>query len=168
MEKLMPPVRQRGLKVIEDCAHAFPAQRGGVQAGRWGDVGVFSFYATKTITSGEGGMVITEDEELARRISRLRLHGIDRRVWDRFQSRKSADWEYDVTALGYKYNLTDLAAAIGRIQLERGEEFLSARRKIAGVYLEEFKDIPGSSFLPRWRGIRGTSSSSNSKRVFFP
>lgn len=148
MDELMPLVRQRGLKVVEDCAHAFPAHRNGVPAGTWGDAGVFSFYATKTITTGEGGMVITEDEDLARRISCLRLHGIDRQVWDRFQSRKRAAWEYDVTAPGYKYNITDLAAAIGRIQLERGEEFFTARRRIAEIYLREFAPLEGLILPP--------------------
>ena len=152
MERLMPPVMRRGLKVIEDCAHAFPARRGKIPAGMWGDAGVFSFYATKTITSGEGGMVITKDGNAARRISCLRLHGIDRRVWDRFQSSKLADWEYDVTAPGYKYNLSDLAAAIGLVQLGRGEEFLTARREIAEFYLEEFQDIPGLILPPREEG----------------
>jgi dTDP-4-amino-4,6-dideoxygalactose transaminase len=129
---------KRGVKVIEDAAHAFPALHvdGTPVGGAVGSVACcFSFYANKTITTGEGGMVTTDDDEIASRIRRMRLHGIDRSAWDR-HTRVGAAWEYDVVAPGYKYNLTDVAAAIGLAQLERSEESRDARRRIAARYHE--------------------------------
>ena len=128
----------RGVKVVEDAAHAFPARHSdGAPVGRAvGSVACcFSFYANKTITTGEGGMVTTDDGEIASRIRRMRLHGIDRSAWDR-HTRVGAAWEYDVIAPGYKYNLTDLAAAIGLAQLERSDASRDARRAIAARYRE--------------------------------
>jgi dTDP-4-amino-4,6-dideoxygalactose transaminase len=139
MEALCELARRYGAAVVEDAAHAFPARIGERHLGLWGDVGVFSFYATKTITTGEGGMIVTENEELARRMSIMRLHGIDREVWDRYRTVGSS-WRYAVVEAGYKYNLPDLAAAIGRAQLKKAESFRERRREIAGRYLEAFAD----------------------------
>ena len=111
-----------GAKVIEDAAHAFPALTKDGFAGTLGDIGVFSFYATKTITTGEGGMIVTNDDELAHRMTVMRLHGIDRSVWDRYTSNKTS-WEYDVVAPGFKCNLPDILAAIGRVQLKKANIF---------------------------------------------
>ncbi|MBN1834894.1 MAG: DegT/DnrJ/EryC1/StrS family aminotransferase, partial [Spirochaetales bacterium] len=108
--------------------------------GTWGDVGVFSFYATKPITTGEGGMVVTRREELARRMRVMRLHGIDRDVWDRYTA-PGAAWYYQVVAPGYKYNLSDLAAAIGRVQLRRADALREARLRIATAYREGLGDL---------------------------
>ena len=94
------------------------------------DIAVFSFYANKTICTGEGGMITTDDGSLARRMKTMRLHGIDRDAFDRFQSSAPA-WYYEVVAPGYKYNLPDLAAAIGLAQLERAEEFRRERERVA-------------------------------------
>jgi dTDP-4-amino-4,6-dideoxygalactose transaminase len=102
-------------------------------AGTIGDIGVFSFYATKTITTGEGGMVVCRDEAVARRISVMRSHGIDRTVWNRYADAR-ASWRYEVVAAGYKYNMPDLLAAIGRVQLARAWELLRMRQEIAAVY----------------------------------
>jgi dTDP-4-amino-4,6-dideoxygalactose transaminase len=143
MEAITDLAEKYGIPVVEDCAHAFPAHRGGKAAGTWGDAAVFSFYATKTITTGEGGMLVTPRADIARTVENLRLHGIDRPVWDRFQSRRRGAWEYDVTAPGYKYNLPDLAAAIGRVQLGRADEFLKARKEMADFYRDQLKNIPG-------------------------
>ncbi len=124
------------IPLIEDTAHAFPVRRNGRAAGTLGTAGVFSFYATKTITTGEGGMVVTRDPDIAERISVMRLHGIDRKAWDRYISRRPGSWEYDIIAAGYKYNLTDLAAALGIEQLKKAASFLERRRYIATRYLE--------------------------------
>jgi dTDP-4-amino-4,6-dideoxygalactose transaminase len=130
------------LKVIEDAAHSFPSkvefgELGTVFAGTFGDVGVFSFYATKTITTGEGGMVVCRDEAISRRIAVMRSHGIDRSVWNRYSDAR-ASWSYDVVEAGYKYNLPDVLAAIGRVQLTRAWDLLRMREEIAAAYDSAF------------------------------
>ena len=132
MAAIMDIARRYGLKVIEDAAHAFPSI-----AGTIGDIGVFSFYATKTITTGEGGMVACRDEATYRRISVMRSHGIDRIAWNRYSDAR-ASWYYEVVEAGYKYNLPDLLAAIGRVQLSRSRELLRMREEIAAVYDSAF------------------------------
>ena len=134
--------RGHGIHVVEDAAHAFPAHDGVSAIGAGASLAtVFSFYATKTITTGEGGMVVTRDPEVARRLRTMRLHGISRDVFDRYRSRGSS-WRYDVVAPGYKYNLTDPAAAMGRVQLGRAEKMRAAREAIAQRYSEAFADLP--------------------------
>jgi dTDP-4-amino-4,6-dideoxygalactose transaminase len=133
MDTICELAHDAGIPVVEDAAHAFPASYGGKALGTWGECGVFSFYATKTITTGEGGMVVTDDPDLARRMSVMRLHGIDREVWDRYTAR-SPSWHYQVVEAGFKYNLPDLLAAIGRVQLARADSFLARRREIASAY----------------------------------
>ncbi len=108
----------------------------------------FSFYANKTITTGEGGMVATDRDEVAARIRIMRLHGIDREVWSRYTTR-GASWKYDVVAPGYKYNMTDIAAAIGRVQLRKAEAFLQRRKAIARRYLTAFAGLDFLT-LPSW------------------
>ena len=137
-----------GAPVVEDAAHAFPVRQGDRWVGTLGDAGVFSFYATKTMTTGEGGMVATDRDEVAARIRVMRLHGIDRDVWNRY-TEPGSSWKYDVVAPGYKYNMTDIAAAIGRVQLGRAAGFLQRRREIAKRYLAA---LGGLDFLtlPRW------------------
>jgi dTDP-4-amino-4,6-dideoxygalactose transaminase len=137
MESIGYLSRKHGVPVVEDAAHAFPVRRAGRFVGTLGDAGVYSFYATKTITTGEGGMAVTDSDETARRIRVMRLHGIDRDVWDRY-TEKGASWKYDIVAPGYKYNMTDLAAAIGRVQLRRAEQMLTARRAVARRYMAAF------------------------------
>ena len=130
-----------GLSVVEDAAHAFPVRTPeGQWAGCCSDIGVFSFYATKTITTGEGGMVVTRRKDLADRISIMRSHGIDRPVWNRYTD-AAASWYYEVTAPGYKYNLPDLLAAVGRVQLGRAMDLLSMRCKIAERYDKAFASL---------------------------
>ncbi|MDR0457273.1 MAG: DegT/DnrJ/EryC1/StrS family aminotransferase [Treponema sp.] len=133
MEAIMDIARRYGLKVIEDAAHAFPS----AIAGTTGDIGVFSFYATKTITTGEGGMIVCGDEAIARRIALMRIHGIDRTIWNRYSDAR-ASWYYEVAEAGYKYNLPDLLAAIGRVQLARAWELLRMRETIAAAYDSAF------------------------------
>lgn len=132
-----------GVKIIEDAAHALPTMTSGVFVGSalHSDAAVFSFYANKTMTTGEGGMIATRDPSLARRARIMRLHGIDRDVFDRYKSKKPS-WFYDVVAPGYKYNMPDLAAAVGRVQLRRLAEMTERRRSIAEIYTTSFADLP--------------------------
>ena len=145
MGAIMSIARKYGLKVIEDAAHSFPSvMENGDRAGTIGDVGVFSFYANKTITTGEGGMVVTENDEIAKRISVMRSHGIDRSVWSRYTDLKSS-WYYEVLEAGYKYNLPDILAALGRVQLTRAWDLLKMRQEIAAAYDAAFGS--GKNFI---------------------
>jgi len=132
--------RQRGLKVLEDAAHAFPTRCGERMVGGLGDATCFSFYANKTITTGEGGMLTTDDEAIAARARVMRLHGIDRDVWSRFTAEKPS-WEYDVIAPGYKYNMPDINAAIGLAQLERAWSMRDQRQRCATHYLQRLAEL---------------------------
>jgi len=109
--------------------------------GAVGDVTCFSFYANKTITTGEGGMLCTDDEEIANRVKVMRLHGINRDIWNRYTDSKP-NWEYDVVAPGFKYNMPDVNAAIGLAQLERADAMREARQRCAEFYFEALKNIP--------------------------
>jgi dTDP-4-amino-4,6-dideoxygalactose transaminase len=140
-EGLLEICRRHGIRVVEDAAHAFPAKCGGRIVGTLGDVTCFSFYANKTITTGEGGMLTTNDAAIARRARTMRLHGIDRVVWDRFTSNKPG-WQYDVVAPGFKYNMPDINAAIGLAQLERAWDFHRERVRCARHYLEALAGVP--------------------------
>ncbi|MEM7184368.1 MAG: DegT/DnrJ/EryC1/StrS aminotransferase family protein [Spirochaetota bacterium] len=137
MQAILKIARKYNLFVIEDAAHAFPAVHAGKMIGSWGDFTVFSFYATKGITTGEGGMVTTNHSEYAARIRCMRLHGIDKTAY------KRTGWYYEVVEAGYKYNLTDIAAAIGLIQLEEAKQLWDRRTEIAQRYLQAFAGIPG-------------------------
>lgn len=133
---------EHGLFVVEDAAHALPCVGAGTTVGASeSDAVVFSFYATKTITTGEGGMVVTRNKALAERVRTMRLHGINRNVFDRYRSTKPS-WHYEVVAPGYKYNLTDPAAAMGRVQLRRAREMRDKRAAIATRYDSAFADLP--------------------------
>lgn len=129
--------RRYGVRVIEDAAHSFPSRTSDGFAGTLGDAGVFSFYATKTITTGEGGMITVKDPDVASRIRKMRSHGIDRMIWDRYTA-KGAAWKYDVTEEGWKCNLPDILAAIGRVQLSKADLFFEKRAKIAKRLTEAF------------------------------
>jgi dTDP-4-amino-4,6-dideoxygalactose transaminase len=142
MEAIMAIAARYGLKVVEDAAHSFPSRlNDGSWAGTIGDAGVFSFYATKTITTGEGGMVVSRDQSIAARIAVMRSHGIDRSVWNRYTDTK-ASWYYEVVEAGYKYNLPDLLAALGRVQLTRALDLLAMRTELARSYDAAFRDDP--------------------------
>jgi dTDP-4-amino-4,6-dideoxygalactose transaminase len=134
MPAIMAAAKRHKIRIIEDAAHAFPSRLpGGLWAGAIGDAGVFSFYATKTLTTGEGGMVVSRDGELSRRIAIMRSHGIDRAVWNRYTDKK-ASWYYEVLEPGFKYNLPDILAALGRVQLGRAMDLLKMRQDIAARY----------------------------------
>lgn len=137
MDRIKKSAEKYSVKVIEDAAHAFPVKYKGSSAGNLSDAGVFSFYATKTITTGEGGMVVTNSDEAAKRMKTMRLHGIDRDVWDRYNSNKKK-WFYEVVEPGFKYNMTDIAAAMGIEQLKKAFVFLEKRKKTAEMYNKAF------------------------------
>lgn len=133
---------RHGLFILDDAAHAFPAYHKGCKIGAsLADATAFSFYANKTMTTGEGGMLVTRHDSIAERARIMRLHGIDRDVFNRFTDNK-ASWLYDVVAPGYKYNLTDSAAALGRVQLSRVDEFHDRRRRLAEKYFGELSCLP--------------------------
>jgi dTDP-4-amino-4,6-dideoxygalactose transaminase len=142
MDEILSLAKEFGLKVVEDAAHALPTTcKGGMVGSLNSDITVFSFYANKTMTTGEGGMVVTRHSNLAKRMKIMRLHGIDRNAFDRFQSKKPA-WYYEVIAPGFKYNMTDIAAAIGIHQLRRLPRFLDRRQYLAKRYFEALVDLP--------------------------
>jgi dTDP-4-amino-4,6-dideoxygalactose transaminase len=141
MSEIMELKARHGFAVVEDAAHALPATHRGSMIGTIGDVTAFSFYVTKTIATGEGGMVTTDNDDLARRMRVMRLHGIDRDVFQRYTAEK-AKWYYEVVAPGYKYNMTDIAAAIGVEQLRKVEQFEQKRARIAQRYSQAFKGLP--------------------------
>jgi dTDP-4-amino-4,6-dideoxygalactose transaminase len=142
MAKVLGFARSHGLKVIEDAAHAMPARRDRRLIGSWeSDACVFSFYASKPITTGEGGMIVTRNPQVAARARVMRTHGLDRDAFDRFR-KVGASWAYDVVAPGFKYNLTDVAAAIGVVQLSRAETLQSARQRVAKRYFEQLAGLP--------------------------
>lgn len=142
MDSILEIARKHGLKVIEDAAHALPASWQGRRIGSLeSDLTVYSFYATKTLATGEGGMVVTRDPALAKRCRVMRLHGIDRDAFDRFTSKKPA-WYYEIVAPGFKYNMTDTAAAMGRVQLQRVQQMRDRRAQIAAAYDQAFADLP--------------------------
>jgi dTDP-4-amino-4,6-dideoxygalactose transaminase len=140
MDALMAIAREHGLKVIEDCAHAIETEHRGRKAGTIGDLGVLSFYSTKNIVTGEGGMVLTRDENLARRVKRAGLHGMSADAWKRFTD--DGYKHYDVEEIGFKYNMMDLQAAIGMHQVTRVEAYWQRRQEIWQRYLREFADLP--------------------------
>ena len=130
------------LRVVEDAAHAFPSRTDGVCVGAGpSDACVFSFYATKTMTTGEGGMLVTHHPDIARRARTMRLHGINRDVFDRYRS-TAPRWHYEVVAPGFKYNMTDTAAALGRVQLRRATPMRNRRAAIAARYDDGLADLP--------------------------
>jgi dTDP-4-amino-4,6-dideoxygalactose transaminase len=142
-----------GARIIEDAAHALPSDANGVPTGRLGDAAAFSFYATKTMTTGgEGGMLVTDDDAVAERAMRMRLHGINADAWNRYGA--GGTWFYEVTEAGFKYNLTDLAASIGLVQLERLEQMAVARESIAQAYDRAFAESRLVQLPPRRDGDR--------------
>ena len=142
MDAILGIARRHGLAVVEDAAHALPATSGGALVGTLAsEACVFSFYANKTMTTGEGGMLVTRDAALAKRARVMRLHGMSRDAFDRY-SAKVPSWAYEIVAPGFKYNLTDIAAALGLHQLKRLEGFAQRRAAIAARYDEAFADLP--------------------------
>lgn len=148
MDEIFAIADRYGIPVIEDAAHAFPATyRGNIIGSLRSAATIFSFYANKTMTTGEGGMIVTRDDAIINRVKKMRLHGIDRDAFDRFRSERPS-WYYEVIAPGYKYNMTDVAAALGLVQLSRIDEFAARRESIAERYHAAWSELP--IILPPW------------------
>jgi perosamine synthetase len=130
---------RHGLTVIEDAAHAFPAKYKGQYIGTLSPITAFSFYATKTLTTGEGGMITTDDDRLAARMRSMRLHGMNADAWKRYSL--AGSWRYDVAEAGYKYNLTDLQAALGLTQLAKSLVMRKRRSEIVGRYERALRSL---------------------------
>ena len=141
MEAILAVARAHDLAVVEDAAHALPARVKGRLVGTLGDITCFSFYATKTITTGEGGMVTTDREDYAARMRIMHLHGMSRDAWKRYA--QNGSWSYDILAAGFKYNLTDIAASIGIAQLARADAFHARRLEIARAYTAGLSGVRG-------------------------
>ena len=140
MDSIMTLAKRYDLLVIEDCAHAIEAEYHGQKSGCFGDLGCFSFYVTKNIITGEGGMVITDDERLASKIKILGLHGMSKDAWMRFSDEGYK--HYEVIQAGFKYNMMDMQAAIGLRQLRRVESYWERRQNIWKIYNQNFSDLP--------------------------
>ena len=147
MEPIMTIARAHQLRVIEDAAHALPARYHGTHAGTLGDIGCFSFYATKTLATGEGGMAVTANPAWAERMRIMSLHGISKDAWKRYTA--SGSWYYEITAPGFKYNMTDVAASLGIVQLARCKAMRDIRERYAMIYDEAFRDVSEVDVLDR-------------------
>ena len=146
MDKLVPWARERGLKIIEDCAHTSGSVYKGKPLGTWGDIGCFSFEEKKVMTTGDGGMIVSNDPVLLKDVKAMRWVGIDKDNWKTAQeyvtmNKDAYHWFYELRILGYKYNMNDLAASIGLAQLKRLPEMNKRRSKIISKYLDGLKDL---------------------------
>jgi dTDP-4-amino-4,6-dideoxygalactose transaminase len=139
MERIMDIAKKHKLKVVEDCAHAIETQYHGKKAGTFGDLGCYSFYVTKNIITGEGGMVVTDIEEYADKIKILGLHGMSKDAWKRFSDEGFK--HYQVIYAGFKYNMMDIQAAIGIHQLPRLAKYRKRREEIWNIYNKEFEGL---------------------------
>ncbi len=153
MDEISAFAQQHRLWIVEDAAHAFPAAYRTTSGTPWrragegtADVSCFSFYANKTITTGEGGMAVMDDADRAQELRSLALHGLSTDAWGRYTSKGS--WDYRILAPGYKYNLTDIAAALGLEQLRRAEELRRQRERVAERFLEHLKGCEGIAMPP--------------------
>lgn len=140
MDEILEIAQRHGLRVVEDAAHGLGTEIGGRPVGSFGDATVFSFYPTKNVTSGRGGMITTDDDALAERCRLLALHGMSNDAWDRYTERGS--WAYQVLAAGYNYAMSDFQAALGQAQFSRLGEFQAKRRAIAGSLSERLSALP--------------------------
>jgi perosamine synthetase len=140
MQQIQELASAHGLRVIEDAAHSLPASYRGTPIGALSEITAFSFYATKTLTTGEGGMVTTTNEQVAERMRIMRLHGIERDAWKRY--RADGSWFYQVLEAGFKYVMTDFQAAIGLVQLRKCDDLSTARQTIADRYTAAFSCMP--------------------------
>jgi dTDP-4-amino-4,6-dideoxygalactose transaminase len=147
MDDLEAFAHEFGLALVDDAAHALPTRRQGRLIGTFGDATAFSFYATKPLCTGEGGMVTTRDAALAARMRTMRLHGISRDVFDRYTD-ANATWYYEVVAPGFKYNMTDITAALGLSQLERIDAFRDRRAQVAAMYDAKLAGLDGVETPP--------------------
>lgn len=142
MDEIAEIAKKYNLKVVEDAAHALPTTYKDRMIGTLSDITVYSFYATKTLCTAEGGMVVTNNDDYAKRLKVMRLHGFNRDAWNRYNSDKPA-WFYEIVAPGFKYNMPDIAAAMGIHQLAKADQFFNRRNEIARKYNEAFKGLDG-------------------------
>jgi len=142
MDAVAEAIAGRDVKVIEDVANAAGGEYKGRKLGGIGDIGCFSFEAKKNMTTGDGGMITTNDGSIVDRLRRLRWVGIDRDTWKRFSGGSSYTWYYEVSELGYKYNMNDIQAAIGLAQLRKLDRFNAEKRRIREKYIEQLADVP--------------------------
>lgn len=147
MDEILKIARDNKLRVVEDAAHAFGSLYKGRKIGSFGDVTCFSFDPIKIITCGEGGAIVTDDDELAQLIYKKRILGIDKDTWSRYKHKR--DWFYSVSTLGFRYHMSNINAAIGIVQLGKIEQFISRRREIARIYDRGFTGIKGIKLLTR-------------------
>ncbi|MGD0497264.1 MAG: DegT/DnrJ/EryC1/StrS family aminotransferase [Bryobacteraceae bacterium] len=150
LDEILRLASGRGLAVVEDAAHAVGSEYRGQKIGAHGRAAAFSFYAIKNMTTGEGGMITTNDGALAGRMRVLSLHGMSRDAWKRYTD--AGSWYYEVVELGFKYNMTDVQAALGIHQLRRLEGFIARRQQIAAAYDRAFAGLPEVSIPPRLSG----------------
>ena len=154
MPAILKLARTKGLKVIEDAAHAVGSEIEGRKTGIWGDVGCFSFFSNKNMTTGEGGMIVTNDETAASKMRILRSHGMTSMSWDRH---KGHAWSYDVVELGYNYRMDEIRAALGRVQLSKLEKNNERRRALTMLYREQLEELVPTVVVP-FKESRGTSA----------
>ena len=145
MDKINAIAEKYGLFVLEDCAHALSTEYKGKKIGSMGNACAYSFYVTKNISTAEGGMLTTDDEELYEKASVLSLHGMSKNAWSRYGTK--GDWKYEVCDPGFKYNLTDIAAALGIAQMNKLDEMQDIRTKYAEIYNKAFDKIDGITYL---------------------
>ncbi|HTP02645.1 MAG TPA: DegT/DnrJ/EryC1/StrS family aminotransferase [Anaerolineales bacterium] len=145
MPAILELARRRDLKVIEDAAHAVGSELNGRSLGTWGDIGCYSFFSNKNMTTGEGGMVVTNDDAYARQLQLLRSHGMTSLTWDRH---KGHAWSYDVVELGYNYRIDEMRAALGRMQLRKLNANNQRRRELTEVYREALEELAPRVVVP--------------------
>jgi len=145
MPAILSTAKQNGLFVIEDAAHAVGSELNGRKLGTWGDIGCFSFFSNKNMTTGEGGMITTDNDDLAQKLGRLRSHGMTSLTWDRH---KGHAWSYDVVDLGYNYRIDEIRAAIGLAQLSKVERNNEHRRKLTQIYRDVLQEIVPQVGIP--------------------
>jgi len=154
MDEICEIAHANGVRVLEDSAHAVEAEYRGRPTGSLGDAGAFSFYATKNITTGEGGMLTTSDEALADTAQLLALHGISRDAWRRYTDEGYRHWE--ILAPGFKYNMSDIQAALGLVQLDKVESFWTSRKHLTELYDERLREVPGIEVMRRRDYVRAS------------
>jgi dTDP-4-amino-4,6-dideoxygalactose transaminase len=154
MPGILALAKEHGLKVIEDAAHAVGSTLDGRQLGTWGNMGCFSFFSNKNMTTGEGGMLVTDDGALAERLRILRSHGMTAMTWDRHRGHA---WSYDVTTLGYNYRIDEIRSALGRVQLQKLDRNNAIRRHLTSLYREYLQELVPQLVLP-FEGTDGVSA----------
>jgi dTDP-4-amino-4,6-dideoxygalactose transaminase len=154
MPSIMELARERSLVVIEDAAHAVGSELGGIKLGAWGDMGCYSFFSNKNMTTGEGGMVVTNNEDYSRRLRLLRSHGMTSLTWDRH---KGHAWSYDVVDLGYNYRIDEVRAALGLVQLGKLDANNEKRRRLSRVYRDVLHEFAPQVVIP-FDGHNGVSA----------